>query len=153
MIQRERERREQLLGQGLGQRTARRLAKATQREAEQQKRVVESDEMTVKDNIHFLKELKIPEYLQAIIDEEHLTGAYVMWSKKELTGPLLTRVSLVWDIEKIMGASHTTGHEGNTMAGTISTLYSWTEMLGYKFRSVDVMAVAVVKDKTSDYKP
>ncbi|MBI2405935.1 hypothetical protein HYV21_02685 [Candidatus Microgenomates bacterium] len=69
MIQREKERREQ-------EAEAARLKAEEAQRLEQEKMAREAQE-----NRHLLEELKIPEYLQSIIDEQQLEGAHVLWRK------------------------------------------------------------------------
>lgn len=73
-IQRERERREQLKAEE----EALRLDTVAQAEAERQQ-FTQRREYAGAENRRFLEELKIPEYLQEIIDEEKLKEAYVLW--------------------------------------------------------------------------
>lgn len=94
-IEKERERREQLRAEEELQH----FAKTAQEEAERQQ-FIKGREIAGKENRRFLEELKIPGYLQEIIDEEQLKGAYVQWWEKySIRNPLAC-------LEDVSGVSH-----------------------------------------------
>lgn len=137
MIQREREEREKLRVEE----ETRRLDRAAQDEAERLKIAKRREDM-VKEDKHFLEGLKIPEYLQAIIDEEQLEGAHVLWEKvlplNEQSSSYLTGgVSLVWNIYCTMRSEymqHSDGFSGSR--GSMVKIGSTRD--GYTFRSINI---------------
>ncbi|MDD5147180.1 MAG: hypothetical protein PHV63_01345 [Candidatus Daviesbacteria bacterium] len=130
LIQEERERRSKLFIDTLAS------AQQAQQDLEVQNHIKRVED-AARDNMHFLEVLRIPEYLQAIIDGDKLSGAYVLWWKrfpysistssfdhcyleqaerydgsygaKYLCGEgtLLSRISLVWNIGHITSVHST----------------------------------------------
>lgn len=74
MIQREREEREKILATEEAQ-----IRAKTAQDTAREKAYIQARESAGEENRRFLEELKIPERLQAIIDEEKLQGVYVFW--------------------------------------------------------------------------
>lgn len=132
MIQREREREEWL------QRESElfRAEKTAQEKEDRQKLVDEKR--------YFLEGLKIPSFLQSIIDEEQLKGAYVLWERgiwNNLESGIIPNdgggISLVWDIK----LSHRVGtQERRTDRGSLIgffNVYS-DKPEHYSYRSLNV---------------
>lgn len=100
-------------------------------------------------NRKFVEGLKIPEYLQGIIDEEKLIGAYVLWKvsgdyikiKDGLSKVFATSISLVRDF------SYLPPLEGGDFAHpddpvSHSTIYYGGKPGGWSFRSIDILGSA-----------
>lgn len=149
MIQRERERRQQLQAEEEAQHLAKAAQEAAQAALEESERQKFLSEMEVvhKENRRFLEELKIPEYLQAIVDEEQLKGAYVLWHSFSISGlkpceDCRACVSLVWNIGYTV-RHHEVRHGGSdNMRSGGRTWVSWEsgERNGYGYKSIDVSA-------------
>ncbi len=149
MIQRERERRS---GLQVKENTLLRV------EQTNLTKVREAEEITRDENRSFLERLGIPGYLQAIIDEEQLEGAHVLWWTRApycrklayRYESFLPRVSLVWgmhmETETFTGNSVTTEHGEHPSSSTVTSHF--TVNSGLRFKSVDVSGSAKNKSIT-----
>lgn len=143
MIQIERERRVQLQAEKEALRLAKAAQEAAQKAVERQKIAEELVDMAKEDR-RFLEELKIPEYLQAIIDEEQLKGAYVLWRSIHpinlgTDNPSVVGggVSLVWNIGYTREMVKRTRFADN---GYSPSREEWVsgDRNGYGYKSIDV---------------
>lgn len=132
MIQRELERRAQLIR--LEVEIAREARLKVEKHAsfieEQQCLQQAQQETQLAKDRQYLEDLKIPELLQNIIEEEHLDGAHVLW----LTAPYGARISLVWDITYAPPF-----HRDQVDYWDGTYLPQVDRLSGYEFKHIDIM--------------
>lgn len=143
MIERERERRQQLQAEE----EARISDEKARLRAEQERLIRENTAEAHKDR-KFLIALRIPEYLQEIIDEERLIGAYVLWRpiepsdiRPDDTEVIGGNVSLVWNIGYTESYRQVRSGGSDNMRSGGGTRVSWESIgkrNGYAYKSIYV---------------
>lgn len=143
MIQEERERRARLQTEEETRVLDEEARRRTKFRTERERLIQESMALDLKDR-DFLNALHIPKYLQEIIDEEGLEGAYVLWRQIDPsnlginnTGVVDCGVSLVWNIgfTHEMVQRHVFADNGYS---PVRSVWESGARNGYGFRSVDV---------------